>query len=397
MKRRLGLIWQILIAIGLAVIIGMSLPMVTEKGTTVFVRLMATFNHVFGGFLGFIVPLIILGFIAPGIAKLGKGSGKLLGVATLFAYASTIFAGVMAYLVASNLLPTLMNTVNDANVSGGRDALKGYIDLEIEPLMGVLTALILAFVLGIGMAAIGSETMSRFFDDLKAIVEKVITHAIIPFLPLHIFGIFLNLTYSGQAARVLSIFALVFVMIIVLHFTMLTIQYTTAGAMAKKSPLQLMKTMAPAYFTALGTQSSAAAIPVTLQQARQTGASERVVGFTIPLFANIHLSGSTITLVSCSIGVMLLNGMPFSFGLFFPFILMLGIMMIAAPGVPGGAVFAATGLLTSMLGFSEEMVALMIALYMAQDSFGTATNVTGDGAIAVMVDAVANKTNKQSV
>ncbi len=392
--RKLGLIWRILIAIALAVIVGSALPLLSERFTVGFVRLMATFNDIFGGFLNFVVPLIILGFIAPGIAKLGKGSGKMLGIATLFAYTSTVFAGIMAYVVASNLLPKIMGNVDTSVVGEGRAPLEGLLELEIEPIMGVLTALVLAFLLGIGMAAIESQTMYYFFDELQKIVEKVITYAIIPLLPLHIFGIFLNLTHSGQAAKILSVFALVFVMIIILHLVLLTIQYTTAGAMSKKNPIQLMKTMAPAYFTALGTQSSAAAIPVTLQQARKTGASERVTNFTIPLFANIHLSGSTITIVSCSIGVLLLNGMDVNFALYLPFILMLGVTMIAAPGVPGGAVVAATGLLASMLGFSQEMVALMIALYMAQDSFGTATNVTGDGALAVMVDAVANKVTK---
>lgn len=392
MKFKLGLIGRIIIAIALAVGLGLLFPALHEGFAKGFVRLFATFNMIFGGFLNFVVPLIIIGFIAPGIAKLGKGSGKLLGLATAFAYGSTIVAGVIAYFAASTLLPGFIGNVSGSNIGEAvREAGTTFFELEMEPIMGVMTALVIAFLFGIGMASIGSKTMLSFFDELNLLVEKVISFVIIPLLPFHIFGIFLNMTYTGEVAKVLSVFAVVFIMIIVLHLVMLTIQYTVAGAMSGKNPFFLMKTMAPAYFTALGTQSSAATIPVTLRQARKTGASEKVTDFTVPLFATIHLSGSTITLVSCSIGVLLMNGLPVNFGEYFPFILALGVTMIAAPGVPGGAVMAAVGLLSSMLGFSEAMVALMIALYMAQDSFGTATNVTGDGAIAIMVDKFTKK------
>ncbi|MBB4826479.1 Na+/H+-dicarboxylate symporter [Sporosarcina luteola] len=385
MKIKIGLIWRILIAIALAVLLGWSLPQLNETFAERFGRIFATFTMIFGGFLNFVVPLIILAFIAPGIAKLGKGSGKLLGLATVFAYVSTIVAGILAYFAATNILPNFIHT-GETNISGGRSPLESFFELELTPLMGVMTALLLAFVLGIGMASINSKSMLSFFDEFNLLIEKVISYIIIPLLPFHIFGIFLNMTYTGEAAKVLSVFAMVFVMIIILHFVMLTIQYLTAGALNKKNPFRLMKTMAPAYMTAIGTQSSAATIPVTLRQAKKTGASDKVTDFTIPLFATIHLSGSTITLVSCSIGVLLMNGMPIEFSDYFLFILMLGVTMIAAPGVPGGAVMAAVGLLKSMLHFDESMVALMIALYMAQDSFGTATNVTGDGALAMIVD-----------
>lgn len=387
MKVKIGLIWKIIIAIGLAVGIGLLLPGIHEGFAKWFTRLWATFNMLFGGFLNFIVPLIIIGFIAPGIAKLGKGSGKLLGLATVIAYASTILAGILAFFAATTLLPGFIGNVGEAKIGDAvREAATAFFELEMDPIMGVMSALLIAFVFGIGMASIESKTMLAVFDELNALIEKVISFVIIPLLPFHIFGIFLNMTYTGEVAKVLSVFAVVFIMIIVLHLIMLTIQYTIAGSISGRNPLRLMKTMAPAYFTALGTQSSAATIPVTLRQARQTGASDKVTDFTVPLFATIHLSGSTITLVSCSIGVLLMNGMSVEFSEYLPFIFMLGVTMIAAPGVPGGAVMAAVGLLSSMLGFSEAMVALMIALYMAQDSFGTATNVTGDGALAIMVD-----------
>lgn len=384
MKFNFGLLPRIIVAIVLGVLIGLVAP---EN----LVRVFATFTSLFGNFLNFIVPLIILGFIAPGIAKLGKGSGKLLGMATGAAYASTIIAGVLAFFVAVTVLPNFMQ---EGSLSGMEDPEKAlaatFITLDMPPVFGVMSALILAFLLGIGMASTGSKVMVSFFDEFQAIIEKTISYVIIPLLPFHIFGIFANMAYGGAVFEILSLFAIVFVMIIILHWVMLLLQYSTAGALKGRNPFILIKTMMPAYFTALGTQSSAATIPVTLRQARKSGANERVADFTVPLFATIHLSGSTITLVSCAIGVLLLTGGTPVFSDFFPFILMLGVTMIAAPGVPGGAVMAAIGLLEVMLGFDPTMVALMIALYMAQDSFGTAANVTGDGALAHIVDRFTN-------
>lgn len=384
MKFNFGLLPRIIVAIILGVLIGLIAP----EGL---VRVFATFTTLFGNFLNFVVPLIILGFIAPGIAKLGKGSGKLLGMATGVAYASTIAAGTLAFFVAMAVLPNVMTEGSLSSMEDPENALAAtFIALDMPPVFGVMSALILAFLLGIGMASTGSKTMASFFDEFQAIIEKTISYVIIPLLPFHIFGIFANMAYGGAVFEILSLFAIVFVIIIILHWTMLLLQYSAAGALKGKNPLAILKTMMPAYFTALGTQSSAATIPVTLRQARKSGANERVADFTVPLFATIHLSGSTITLVSCAIGVMLLTGGVPTFGSFFPFILMLGVTMIAAPGVPGGAVMAAIGLLEVMLGFDATMVALMIALYMAQDSFGTAANVTGDGALAHIVDRFTN-------
>ncbi|ARK20852.1 dicarboxylate/amino acid:cation symporter [Sporosarcina ureae] len=392
MKFKLGLIWRILIAIALAIGLGLLLPTIHEGFAHWFVRLAATFNMLFGGFLNFVVPLIIIAFIAPSIAKLGAGSGKLLGMSAAFAYGSTIIAGLLAYLAATNILPNFIQPTTNTDIAeGAREAGVAFFEMEMDPMMGIMTALLMAFLLGIGMAAIKGKTMLSFFDEFNLIIDKVISVVIIPLLPFHIFGIFLNMTYTGEVANVLSVFVFVFIMIIALHLIMLTFQYTVAGTLNKRNPFMLMKTMLPAYLTAIGTQSSAATIPVTLRQAKKTGASERVTNFAVPLFATIHLSGSTITIVSCSIGVMLMNGFDVSFGAYLQFIFMLGVTMIAAPGVPGGAVVAATGLLTTMLGFTDGMVALMIALYLAQDSFGTATNVTGDGALAMIVDRFTKK------
>lgn len=385
MKLKFGLLARIIVAILLAVVLGNFMP-------EPFVRVFATFTGLFGNFLNFVVPLIIIGFIAPGIAQLGKGSGKLLGLATFFAYFSTLVAGFIAFFVARNVLPNFISNEGAKDMANPEEFLaQAFFKVDMVPLMDVMAALIFAFIVGIGMAAINSDVMKRGFEEFNSIIEKVISFVIIPLLPFHIFGIFLNMTFGGQVAKILSVFAVVFLLIVIMHWVMLFIQFTAAGMLNKKNPFTLIKAMLPAYFTALGTQSSAAAIPVTLRQTQQAGASEKVSSFTVPLFATIHLSGSTITLVTCSLGVMMMNGMDISFTHYAGFIFMLGVTMVAAPGVPGGAVMAALGLLQSMLGFDETMVALMIALYLAQDSFGTATNVTGDGALTMIVDRFDNK------
>lgn len=382
--KKFGLLPRILLAISLGILIGSIAP-------SWLIRAFATFNGLFGNFLGFIIPLIIIGFIAPGIGSMGKGAGKMLGITTSLAYISTILAGFIAYFTAKSLYPIILKNQSQASFSHPEEALlKPYFTVEMPAVMEVMTALLIAFTIGLGLAAIKGNTLQYVMNDLKDIVEKVINIVIIPLLPVHIFGIFSNMTHGGQVASIMSVFAKVFVMIIVLHATMLLLQYSVAGTATKQNPIRMLKEMMPAYFTALGTQSSASTIPVTMKHAKKLGAKDRVANFSVPLLATIHLSGSTITLVSCAMAVMLLQGQSIDFIKMLPFILMLGVTMIAAPGVPGGAVMAALGLLESMLGFSDTMLSLMIALYLAQDSFGTACNVTGDGAITVLSNRFAS-------
>lgn len=378
--KRIGLLPRLIIAIVLGILFGMVLP---EPG----VRVFATFNAIFGEFLGFAIPLIILGFVAPGIGDLGKGAGKVLAVTAALAYTSTVLAGTMAFFANTAILPLFITegALSTELAEEGASA-AAFIEISIPAVMGVMTALILAFTIGIGIAATGSKTIKALMDDFQAIISKMISEIIIPMLPLHIMGIFANLTYSGQVFQILSVFSRVFLLVIVLHLTIIILQYLIAGTLSGSNPFKLIKTMMPAYFTAIGTQSSAATIPVTLAQTKKNGVNEGVADFAIPLSATIHLSGSTITLVSCSIAIMLIAGMPLSFGTYLGFIMALGVTMVAAPGVPGGAVMAAIGLLQSMLGFDATLTSLMIALYLAQDSFGTACNVTGDGAIAILVN-----------
>ncbi|EMT51673.1 MULTISPECIES: dicarboxylate/amino acid:cation symporter [Brevibacillus] len=381
--KRLGLLPKVIIAIILGILIGSISPEAVIKA-------LATYSGLFGNFLGFAIPLIIIGFIAPGIGELGKGAGKLLGLTTAVAYGSTIIAGTIAYLVSSGLFPNILEVGGlTKTFANPEEALvQPYFSVDMPPIMGVMTALLLAFTLGLGASVIKGDSLQRVMVDLREIVEKMISSVIIPLLPYHILSVFANLTYGGQVSMILSVFAKVFVIIIAMHLLYLVIQYIVAGQFGRKNPFVLLKNMMPAYFTAIGTQSSAATIPVTLRQTKENKVTDKIADFVIPLCATIHLSGSTITLVSCSMAVMMLNGMSTSFSVMFPFILMLGITMVAAPGVPGGAVMAALGLLESMLGFSTTLTSLMIALYIAQDSFGTACNVTGDGAIAVITDGL---------
>lgn len=348
-------------------------------------RIIVTFKGLFGQLLGFTIPLIIIFFIASGIASFGKESGKMLGLTSLFAYASTVFAGILAYLVARMMIPMLIGAGGETVTSVG---VEPYFELAIEPIAEVMTALVAAFVFGIGITRIESPTLRSFFDEGKEIVERLIWAVIIPILPFYIASIFAELAADGAVFHTLKAFGLVLVMAVAVHWIWLGVLYLSAGSLSGINPYKALKTMLPAYFTGLGTMSSAATIPVTVRQTKKINVSEGIADSAVPLCATIHLAGSTITLVFCSVAVMVLSdqlSLP-SFGMMFPFILMLGVIMIAAPGVPGGAVMAALGLLSTMLGFDETTLGLMIALYMAQDSFGTATNVTGDGAIAIMVD-----------
>lgn len=385
---KIGLLPKIIIAIVLGIVCGLFFPAWS-------VRIFLTINGLFGNFLNFIIPLLILGLVAPGIADLGKGAGRLLLITAMLAYGFTLFSGFFTYFTCDWVYPWLLTSADTLSaVDGNGAALTPYFTVEMPAVMGVMSALILAFTLGLGMSVIDGNRLKGVMDDFKDIINKVIVAVIIPLLPLYIFGIFLNMTNSGQVAGVMSVFLKIIVVIFVMTVVLLFIQFFIAGSVGKKNPFRLFRNMLPAYMTALGTQSSAATIPVTLEQTVKNGVRPDLAGFVIPLCATIHLSGSTMKIVACSMAIMLLSGMDIHFGQFAGFIMMLGIAMVAAPGVPGGAIMAALGLLQSMLGFDETAQGLMIALYIAMDSFGTATNVTGDGAIAVIVDRISESSDK---
>ncbi|WP_348673620.1 dicarboxylate/amino acid:cation symporter [Duncaniella dubosii] len=379
--KKLGLLPRILIAIVLGIAIGYISPMW-------FARIMATFNTIFSQFLGFMIPMIIVGFVAPAIADIGGRAGKLLVVTAAIAYIATFFAGILSYLTGTLSFPSLIGGEQGMALLGDTSKVLPFFNIEMPPLMTVMTALVFAFMFGLGMAFVKGTALRKGFDELRDIVSKTIDTAILPLLPFYIFGIFLNMTLEGQVEMILKCFVKIIVIIFILHVFILVLQYCIASLFARKNPFSMLRTMLPAYFTALGTQSSAATIPVTLRQAIKMGVSEDIAGFVIPLCATIHMSGSTLKIVACALALMIMHDQPHDLGLFCHFIGMLGITIIAAPGIPGGAIMASIGLLQSILGFDEQMVALMIALYIAMDSFGTACNVTGDGAIAAIIDRI---------
>lgn len=379
--KKLGLLPRILIAIVLGIAIGYISPMW-------FARIMATFNAIFSQFLGFMIPMIIVGFVAPAIADIGGRAGKLLVITAAIAYIATFFAGILSYLTGTLSFPSLIGGEQGMSLLGDTSKVLPFFNIEMPPLMTVMTALVFAFMFGLGMAFVKGTALRKGFDELRDIVSKTIDTAILPLLPFYIFGIFLNMTLEGQVGMILKCFVKIIVIIFILHVFILVLQYCIASLFARKNPFSMLRTMLPAYFTALGTQSSAATIPVTLRQAIKMGVSEDIAGFVIPLCATIHMSGSTLKIVACALALMIMHDQPHDLGLFCHFIGMLGITIIAAPGIPGGAIMASIGLLQSILGFDEQMVALMIALYIAMDSFGTACNVTGDGAIAAIIDRI---------
>lgn len=352
-------------------------------------RVLFTAKTVIGQLITFTIPLIILFFIMSGIASLPKNSGKLLGKTVALSYCSTILAGLFAFTVASNLIPRLTSAAESTAESAIK--LASYINLEIPPLFGVMSALAAAFVFGIGISATQATDLRRVADQGRDIIDRLLAKVIIPLLPFYIAGVFVEMTVEGTVFATLKTFGVVLVMALVMHWLWLSVLFVGTGLALGRSPAQLIKNMLPAYFTALGTMSSAATIPVALQASKNNGVSAGIANFTVPLCATIHLCGSTITLVTCATAVMFLSehlAIP-GIGTMLPFIMMLGVIMIAAPGAPGGGVMSALGLLTSMLGFGEASIALMIALYLAQDSFGTACNVTGDGVIALWADRFA--------
>ena len=377
--KRPGLLSQIIIAIVLGIGAGIISPALP-------VRFFVTFNGLFSEFLAFIIPLIIVGLVAPAIADIGKGAGKMLAVTALLAYGATLFSGFTSYAVGETFFPMLITRDIPLSEISEANGVVPFFTIDIPEPLNVMTALVMAFTLGLGMANLNTSYLKNAFVDFKDIIVKTIQKVILPLLPIYIFGIFFNMTHSGQVFHVLSVFIKIIGIIFILHILLLVFQYVIAGLIAGKNPFRMLANMMPAYFTALGTQSSAATIPVTLKQTVKNGVNEDTAGFVIPLCATIHLSGSTMKIVACALALMMMQDIPYDFKMMSGFIFMLGITMVAAPGVPGGAIMASLGILSSMLGFDDNAQALMIALYIAMDSFGTACNVTGDGALAVIID-----------
>ncbi|MEK4947452.1 dicarboxylate/amino acid:cation symporter [Carnobacterium sp. FSL W8-0810] len=389
MKRiKLGLVTKLLIAIILGIIFG-QLDFLPDF----IIQIPVTISSLFSSVLSFIIPLMIIGFVVVGIADLTQGAGKLLGLTTVLAYASTLIAGMIAYFVAVNLFPLFIDASLSKAVVGDQPSLEPLFSIPIEPMLDVTSAIVFSFMFGICISWLKGqgkgETMYNFFSEFSLIISKLLNSFIIPGLPFFIFGNFVNLSYTGSVFSILSIFWKVFAIVIGLQLILVSLFFVIAGLYAKKNPFTMIKNQIPGYVTAIGTQSSAATIPVNLEVAKKNGVSAQIREFVIPLCATIHLLGSIVTVTSCVTAVLLIYNMPVHFGMMAGFIAMLGVAMIAAPGAPGGGIMSALPFMT-MVGIDPTGVLgnLLITLYLTQDSFGTAANISGDNAIAVIVDKV---------
>lgn len=372
------LVLRLFLGIILGTLMGLYLP-------TSMVRALITVQSLFGNFIGFVIPFIILLYITHGIAGLGHKSGRILGITVGLTYLSTIGAGLVAYGLGVEIIPLFAHKVV---ILSDRPELTPYFNLTIAPLMSVTTALVMAFIFGIGIGKSHANTLEKIAFEGKHIMDMLLSNIIVPLLPIYIACIFTNMAAQGTVFETIKTFVFVLGLAMCIHWLWLLTLYFIAGLVAHRNPFELIKNMLPAYFTAAGTMSSTATIPVTLRSVKANKISNMVADFGVPLCATIHISGSVITITTCSIAVMLLSpnlNLP-AFPQMLQFIIVLGLIMIAAPGIPGGGVMASLGILASMLGFDETALGLMIALYIAQDSLGTAANVTGDGAILAMVD-----------
>ena len=393
-KHEIGLVPKLIIAIVIGILIGQFLP---ESVC----RFVVTLSGIFGSFLKFVIPLMILAYVTMGIADLSQGAGKLLLITVLIAYGSTLVAGSGSYFVSSTLFPNFISADALAQIEAtAGNSVDSFFSIALPPVIDTLSAVVLAFILGLCMSAMrGKEigdTLYNSFKDFSTIIDKVLHKAIIPLLPLFICGTFVDMTKSGRTFVILGILWKVFLVVIIMHLVIITIQFAVAGAISKKNPFVLIKNQIPAYTTAIGTQSSAATIPVNLECAKNDGVSEEIRNFVVPLCANIHMAGSMITIVACATAVCLMNGIPIGLHTVVPFIMTLGVAMVASPGAPGGSIMTALPFLYMIFGkdlgnTDGPICALMVALYITQDSFGTACNVSGDNAIGVVVEAIYQK------
>ena len=375
------LIIKIIVAIAIGTFAGMFSPVSV-------IRFANIFTELFSQILGFTIPLIILGLVTPAISRISDSSGKKLIIIMIIAYGFTILSGLFAYGFSISIFPNVIDTSLSDTLNTLGIRYEPYIKINIRPIMGVMTALVASILIGIGIWCTKATTLRNCFEEFESIISLIIKFIIIPLLPFFIIGLFMNLAANRQVGQLLSSFLIAAIIIFVMTLFLLLIQFSIAGIVAKKSPFKMIFNMSPAYFTALITSSSLKTIPVTISQTLKNGVSEDTANFVVPLCASIHLSGCMLKITSCAIALMLMQGMEVSFISVFLFILMLGITMTAAPSIPGVAIIVAIGVMEFMFGFSGPQQALMITLYIVMDSFGTACNVTGDGAIAVIAEKI---------
>lgn len=393
-KFKMGLIPKLIIAIIVGILFGSFMP-------EWFNRTVVTLSSIFSTFLSFIIPLMIVAYVTMGIANLRSGAGKLLLITVALSYLSTLIAGSASYFVSSSLFPSFMSQGALEQIAETAEvSLSGYFSLSIPPILDTLSAVTLAFVLGLCLSTMRGksigDTLYNSMSDFSAIIDKVLHTVIIPLLPLYICGTFTNMTYSGKTFAILGILWKVFLVVIAMHLIYITIQFIVAGVLSGKNPITLIRNQVSGYTTAIGTQSSAATIPVNLQCAKKDGILDEIANFVVPLCANIHMAGSMITITACATAVCLMYQLPISIGTVVPFIMTLGIAMVASPGAPGGSIMTALPFLYIVFGpeagdVNGPICAIMVALYITQDSFGTACNVSGDNAIGVIVDTIYRK------
>ena len=371
----------------LGIIVGVLLGLVFSEGV---MKVVVTVQYVLGQLITFCVPLIVIGFIAPSITKLGRNASRLLGVAVIIAYVSSVGAALMSMAAGYGLIPMLSI---DSNMEGLRSLPGVVFELNIPQIMPVMSALVLSILLGLAVTWTKSVRFAELLAEFQNVVLGIVTRIIIPILPIYIAATFCNLSYEGMITRQLPAVLQVILIVIVGHFIWMALLYALAGAYSKKNPIEVVRHYGPAYLTAVGTMSSAATLAVALRCADKSSVLRKdMVAFGTPLFANIHLCGSVLTEVFfvMTVGKILYGEIP-AVGTMIIFCLLLGIFAIGAPGVPGGTVMASLGLITGVLLFGDDGTALMLAIFALQDSFGTACNVTSDGALTLMLTGYADK------
>lgn len=370
-----------------AVALGIGLGLICNVG---FMTAIVTIKYILGQIIMFTIPLIIIAFIAPSITKLKSNASKLLGLAVILAYVSSVGAATLSAFAGYSIIPHL--TIGSA-VEGLKELPPVLFELSIPQIMPVMSALVLAMLLGLSATWSKAPTMEHLLDEFQGMILAIVSKIVIPILPIFICATFATLSYEGTITKQLPIFIGVVLIVMVGHFIWLALLYGIGGAVSGKNPLRVLKHYGPAYITAVGTMSSAATLPVALDCARKSDAlREDVISFGIPLFSNIHLCGSVLTEVFfvMTVSKILYGSLP-SVSSMILFILLLGIFAIGAPGVPGGTVMASLGLIISVLGFNETGTALMLTVFALQDSFGTACNVTGDGALTLILSGYAER------
>ena len=373
----------------LAVVIGLIIGFIAPAGV---MNVVVTLKYVLGQVVLFAVPLIIIGFIAPSIARLKSNASKLLGYAVSLAYLSSVGAAAFSAIFGYMLIPKLSIA---AQTEGLRELPELIFKLDIPQVMPVMSALFLSIIIGLAVTWTKADLFEKLLDQFQDIVLSLVNKVIIPILPFFIATTFATLAYEGSITKHLPVFLKVIVIVLIGHFIWLTLLYLIGGAISGKNPINVVKHYGAAYLTAVGSMSSAATLPVALECARKCDDLRKdIVDFSIPLCANIHLCGSVLTEVFFVMVVsQILYGHLPSVSSMILFIVLLGIFAIGAPGVPGGTVMASLGLITSVLAFNETGTALILTIFALQDSFGTACNVTGDGALTLMLTGIANKKN----